>query len=275
MKGTENTTVPSSSVNLWSELSNIPDTFKTSMVTQDGKTLTNVNPHEAVRRMTKIFGTCGVGWGIEPGDVTDIGDVVLIKVKVWFRPHSLDPSRSPEETAHVAAWGGVLRVKGDVDLFKKAMTNGFSKAISYLGFASEVYLDEKKEIPDADKPTSDEHPAAAATVSPSPSPQPPSLPDPKDWQPYADVYRKTKLPDYGIRYRWRIRGTHMSFWTDKVPNGAWDIMRDAGFKVHTGPHGGRVSYLLVPLSEVRENYDTLRGAIDLAQTDDAENHVTQ
>jgi hypothetical protein len=223
------------------------------MITSDGKTLTNVNPHEAVRRMTEIFGPCGTGWGIDAENFTELGDIVQVKVTVWYRPCLMDEQYPKDDVAKVSAWGGATRYKGDFDLFKKAATNGFSKAVSYLGYASEVYLN----APPPGDPVRETEAAAtpeqiAASLSPA------TLPDPENWQPLADAYRKAKLPDYGIRYRWRLKGNAMSFWTDKVPNGAFYILNAAGFKVHSGPHGGKVVYVLVPLTAVKKHYATVQ-----------------
>jgi hypothetical protein len=228
---------------LWKKLSNVADSFKSPMLTADGKTLTNVNPHEAVRRMTDIFGPCGTGWGFDAGEFSDLGDIVQVKVTVWYRPHLVDEKTGADIVAKVSAWGGTVRCKGDSDLFKKAVTNGFSKAVSYLGYASEVYLNAAPTCEPVREPV---QPAA-------PDPAPAEAPDPTNWQPLADAYRKAKLPDYGVRYRWRVKGSKMSFWTDKVPNGAWNILKAAGFKVHAGPHGGKVVYLLVPLDAVKKH----------------------
>jgi hypothetical protein len=224
------------------------------MVMSDGKTLTNVNPHEAVRRMTTVFGPCGTGWGIDTENVTELGDIVQVKVTVWYRPYLLDEKYSKEDVAKVSAWGGTTRFKGDSDLFKKAATNGFSKAVSYLGYASEVYLNAPPPGGPAKEPVPDT-PAPEQTATALP---PAELPDPENWQPYADAYRKAKLPDYGIRYRWRVKGNAMSFWTDKVPNGAFNILKAAGFKAHSGPHGGKVVYILVPLTVVKKHYATVQ-----------------
>jgi hypothetical protein len=48
----------------------------------------------------------------------------------------------------------------------------------------------------------------------------------------------------------------MSFFTHKVPTGAWNILKAAGFKYHSPPHGGKVVYILVPLTEVKNHYAT-------------------
>jgi hypothetical protein len=249
---TTNKTLPSPVMSLWDKLSGISDEFKSAMLTADGKELTNVNPHEGIRRMTGVFGPCGTGWGIIPGEISDLGDILQIKVTVWFRPHCLDAKYPFDVRSEVTAWGGVVRFKGDFDLYKKAMTNGISKALSYLGFASEVYLSPNVPGPDH----------AEKTPKVPASGQVEDFPDPDDWQPLADVFRKNKLPDYGVRYKWRVKGEQMSFWTEKIPNGAWDILKSAGFLAHTGPHGAKILYLLVPLKEVKRAYHALRDTAD-------------
>jgi hypothetical protein len=35
-------------------------------------------------------------------------------------------------------------------------------------------------------------------------------------------------------------------------------LKAAGFKVHSGPHGGKVVYILVPLTEVKQHYATVQ-----------------
>jgi hypothetical protein len=238
---------------LWERLSNVPDHFKTPMVTAEGKPLTNVNPHEAVRRMTEIFGPCGSGWGIKSGQVMDLGDILQMEISVWYKPFilGLDFSNDPSQIATVVAWGGVKRDTGDPDLYKKMFTNGFSKAVSYLGFASEVYLQKNNPNPAAD-------PVAPPA---SPPPPPPSAPHfvhsdetPRDWAPLADYYISTKLPSL-CHWKWRIKDEGvMSFSTVAIPNGAWNVLAQHGFKLHKGKNGEKTFFHIVPLTEVQEVY---------------------
>jgi hypothetical protein len=233
---------------LWDRLSNVDQKFKTPMITADGKTLTSVNPYEAVRRMTEIFGPCGVHWGIQSGRIMDLGDTCQMEVTVWYKPERIGLAPDPSQTVTVVGWGGVRRDPNDPDLYKKMFTNGFSKAMSYLGFASEVYFETQ-----GTNGTQPDSPKSPSPPPPAPHKFVHTEETPREWKPLVDYFIETRLPALGIEWKWRVKGTDkISFYAEKYPNGTWEILKACGFQYDKAR---KTHYTLVPMDEVKAVYN--------------------
>jgi hypothetical protein len=120
---------------------------------------TAIKPYWLVKRATETFGPHGIGWGHEEHDVRVVegpeGRVaVFSKVSVWY----LSPTGQRAETG--PQWGGTLLVDKrkdgglfmDDEAFKKSITDGITKCLSYIGFAGDVHMglfDGSKYVADA------------------------------------------------------------------------------------------------------------------------------
>jgi hypothetical protein len=109
---------------------------------------TDINPLWRMMRMTEEFGPIGQGWGYEVLEtrfdhLTDGQALVFALVKVWYREDG-----QTERYEVGPQWGGtqLIAARKDGKLFvddeapKKAVTDGITKCLSYLGVSADVYL---------------------------------------------------------------------------------------------------------------------------------------
>lgn len=105
----------------------------TSKVNQRGG-FTAIDAYSQIKKATEVFGPVGEGWGWTLGaPIFPPNDTVMIEVTVWhgnrekfipvFGQKKLNTKNGPDE-----------------DAMKKAVTDGITKALSYLGFNADVFL---------------------------------------------------------------------------------------------------------------------------------------
>lgn len=113
----------------------------------DGKAYkyTAINNTWLAQRATEVFGPIGIGWGFEEVEHQVIGDTWFSKVSLWY---VLDGKRSEP----IVQWGAtpfrVTRSTGDKagsvveddEAPKKAITDGWTKCLSLLGFTADIRL---------------------------------------------------------------------------------------------------------------------------------------
>jgi len=155
-----------SNTRLWDEFKVTDPKFCKEFTKTGGFSGTAVSPMYYVKRLTEMFGPVGKGWGFEENQhkVMDIEGsanskmMVFIQGRVWYR--------SPEDNEVYFTpytWGGDFIVTAnsrgpvfDDDAFKKASTDSFSKAVTYLGLGADVHLgffDDNKYIQAAQRRT--------------------------------------------------------------------------------------------------------------------------
>ena len=111
-----------------------------------GRSFTAIDAYYQIKRATETFGPLGQGWGWElHEEVVEVtgpqGPVSFAKCKVtlWY---------VDEETSECCTIGPVIGMNqllskngvGDDEAFKKATTDGITKALSYLGFSADVFM---------------------------------------------------------------------------------------------------------------------------------------
>jgi hypothetical protein len=114
-----------------------------------GKDMTAIDTYYQIKRATETFGPIGSGWGwnleeeiVEGTGKTGAGVVVAkCKVTVWY----VLPGSGLEERCYVGpvvATNKLIDDKGYVDdeAFKKATSDGITKALSYLGFSADIFM---------------------------------------------------------------------------------------------------------------------------------------
>lgn len=93
---------------------------------------TAVDANSQFRKATEIFGPIGIGWGVEIVDVKfPPNDTVAIQMSFWFE--------KKENNFPVFGCCNLGTNKADEDAFKKAQTDGMTKALSMLGFNHDVF----------------------------------------------------------------------------------------------------------------------------------------
>ena len=147
---------------LWDQLKVTDPRFTKDFTKVGGFRGTAVSPLYYVKRLTEQFGPVGQGWGFEENDqkIVDLTPrmIVYIQGRVWWKnPEDQKVYYTPY------AWGGdFIATMGkngpmyDDDAFKKAATDAFSKAVTYLGLGADVHLgffDDNKYVETATKYT--------------------------------------------------------------------------------------------------------------------------
>jgi hypothetical protein len=85
-----------------------------------------------VQCATEQFGPAGIGWGWEFELIFPPNDSILAKVTVWHGKKDQTVSQVGQKKL------GGERI--DEDAAKKAVTDGLTKCLSYLGFNADVFL---------------------------------------------------------------------------------------------------------------------------------------
>mgnify|MGYP003655074771 CR=1 FL=1 len=117
---------------VWNRVCNTDPRHTKQVDTRGG--FTAIDAMYQVQNATEVFGPAGKGWGWYTGDPIYPGNgTVVIKVTLWHG----DRSTSVEQFGQKAMnWGD----KPDEDAFKKCVTDGLTKCLSYLGFNADVFL---------------------------------------------------------------------------------------------------------------------------------------
>jgi uncharacterized short protein YbdD (DUF466 family) len=111
-----------------------------------GRSMTAIDAYYQIKRATETFGPVGVGWGwelaeevLEVNQVQGITAFAKCKVSLWF----MDPATGEHCKGPVVIGMNQLFSKAgipDDEAFKKATTDGITKALSYLGFSADIFM---------------------------------------------------------------------------------------------------------------------------------------
>lgn len=120
-----------------------------------GRQFTAIDAHSQVMEATRQFGPVGEGWGYntEFGTIEIPGDRVLAYCDVtlwWAEDGEWEGNKVPGNQRRYGPVRGSCwlvnyavkdnKIQLDHDAFKKAMTDGITKALSHLGFNADVFL---------------------------------------------------------------------------------------------------------------------------------------
>lgn len=168
----------------------MPDIFRAFFSTPDderknfkragGFSGTSVSPYYLVKRLTHTFGLCGDGWGTEliDKDIVQLptGQVMIyIRLHLWYylpgQEHTPENKKTVEQiggdivaniiwnkdangnkTGVKALENGTPLLEIDDEAFKKAYTDAFSKAASYVGLGGDIHDGMTDNKYTADKP---------------------------------------------------------------------------------------------------------------------------
>jgi hypothetical protein len=115
---------------LWDSVS-VTDMNHTKKVNTRGG-FTAIDAYYQFKCATERFGAVGVGWGWEV-EWVEGPNCVIARVTLW---HGNTDNKVP--AVGCCTWGSESRV--DVDAPKKALTDGITKSLSYLGFNSDIFM---------------------------------------------------------------------------------------------------------------------------------------
>ena len=116
---------------------------------QLGRKFTTIDAQYQIMRATEVFGPVGQGWWYDVAygtyDVADNTTLCFADVTIcWQEPGTLGEGEGRVQCFGPVRGCNVLfdakKERVDEDAFKKAMTDGLTKALSHLGFSADVFL---------------------------------------------------------------------------------------------------------------------------------------
>jgi len=129
-----------------------------------GRKFTAINAYSQVEAATRLFGPVGLGWGWTFGEPEYLGEgtdgALVLGVTLWY---TLDGCTCKP----VSVFGSARmyqKDKLDDDAHKKALTDGITKALSYLGFNADIFTGS---LDQADNKYTQHHEAEAAASKPA------------------------------------------------------------------------------------------------------------
>lgn len=156
---------------IWDQIEQTDPRFTKKMTT--GAKLTSINGEYQMKRMTELFGPCGIGWGfkIETSEMIDCGLIDGVEalghelihtmhVELWYRsclsgpPVSLSPGQESIveiEKCYITGIGhtpfrtgttynGQRGARVDAEYEKKSLTDALTNAMAKLGMAADVRM---------------------------------------------------------------------------------------------------------------------------------------
>jgi uncharacterized protein (DUF3820 family) len=145
----------------------VPDEAKKPITAGRLKGMTDINPMWRIKRLTEMFGACGVGWWYEITDKRIVCDeltnqkAAFVDILLFF----IDPDTG-KESHGVPGTGGSSFVTQERngaylsdECFKMALTDAISVSAKALGIGADVYFDK-----DRTKYTGQEEQPPKATV---------------------------------------------------------------------------------------------------------------
>lgn len=130
----------------------VPDEAKKPITAGRLKGMTDINPMWRIKRLTEMFGACGVGWWYEITDKQIVIDEIT-KQKAAFVDILLfykDPD-SGKDSHGIPGTGGSSFVAQETkgaylsdECFKMALTDAISVAAKALGIGADVYFDKDR-----------------------------------------------------------------------------------------------------------------------------------
>lgn len=135
---------------LWNKVCKT-DPKHTKPVTIGKRTYTAIDPMYQVKRATEELGPAGKGWGWRVVDKTFLPtDYIAVTIQVWV-------GEKENYIDHIGMCGLYMdkaKSMPDGECFKKAVTDGVTKGLSYFGFSADVFLgkfDDSKYVEDVEK----------------------------------------------------------------------------------------------------------------------------
>lgn len=109
------------------------DPDATKKVNQRGG-FTAIDAHSQIMAATEQFGPAGVGWGWDTEIMYPPNDTIAVKVILWHGEKGQTVTQHGQKNLNQS------NGKADEDAIKKAVTDGLTKCLSYLGFNADVFL---------------------------------------------------------------------------------------------------------------------------------------
>ncbi len=122
-------------MDLWNAVSTT-DPKNTKHINQRGG-FTAITAYSQIQAATEQFGPVGKGWGWEIVEFTyPPNDTMIVHLRMWHK----DMATSFSVCGQASLYTKGADPKPDDDCAKKAVTDGITKGLSYLGFNADVFL---------------------------------------------------------------------------------------------------------------------------------------
>jgi hypothetical protein len=131
---------------------NVPDEAKKPITAGRLKGMTDINPMWRIKRLTEMFGACGVGWWYEITDKRIVADettnqkAAFVDILLFYT----DPATG-KDSHGIPGTGGSSFVAQERngaylsdECFKMALTDAISVAAKALGIGADVYFDKDR-----------------------------------------------------------------------------------------------------------------------------------
>jgi hypothetical protein len=106
-----------------------------------GTPFTSIDAYYLISEATKKFGLFGKGWGIRDSKWSETqlpdGTILAIIDVIFFFPNGSFPIRNSDKLYYKTKTKGM---KLDEEVYKKIETNTISKALSRIGFGTDIYM---------------------------------------------------------------------------------------------------------------------------------------
>ena len=134
-----------SNLNLYEMLRNVPDAAKKPIQAGRLKGFTDINPMWRIKRLTEVFGPCGIGWWYVVVDMrtvsTETGEIAaFVDIDLYYKTDG-------EVSQPISGTGGSMLVAKEQhglytsdEAFKMALTDAISVAAKALGLGADVYF---------------------------------------------------------------------------------------------------------------------------------------
>lgn len=131
---------------IYEKVKDVPSVAKKPISAGRLKGFTDINPMWRIKKMTEVFGPCGIGWTANIADVRiDEGAsgeksiTIMVKVKIKQNNEWSEPFVGVGGSMLIAKEKDGLRL--DDEAYKKAYTDALSVAFKMLGVGASVYFE--------------------------------------------------------------------------------------------------------------------------------------
>lgn len=131
---------------IYNKVKDVPSEAKKPISAGRLKGFTDINPMWRIKKMTEVFGACGIGWTANIADVRiDEGAsgeksiTIIVKVKINQNNEWSEPFVGVGGSMLIAKEKDGLRL--DDEAYKKAYTDALSVAFKMLGVGASVYFE--------------------------------------------------------------------------------------------------------------------------------------
>jgi hypothetical protein len=144
-----------SNMKVWDQVC-VTNPDNTKEVKFGARHFTAIDGYSQFQKATEVFGAVGFGWGWESKVIELDPRTITLSVKLWYI-HPDTEEASLGDRCYIGEVYGCKSIgegRTDEDAPKKALTDGITKALSYLGFNADVFMgkfDDSKYVNEARK----------------------------------------------------------------------------------------------------------------------------